>query len=151
MRHSIPPRTGDAPDVDGDQQGATRSDSHGQGNDWPCFSAGLQYLAPCGGTAPGDHVPTYLNNGYGFVVRRPVPGGRLRPWHVIKDPNGKNFRVDELEFRPALSGGRLTDRQQLLQSIDSQRRHWPKVSRSGPVRRMQQATTSCRWWPERFV
>ena len=143
MRHSIPSHelgthrmlTG----INKEPPGATHMASR---NDWPCFSAGLQYLRPnAEGRPQGIMLPTYLNNGYGFCGQTAgFLGADYDPWHVIKDPNGKNFRVDELEFRPGLSVGRLADRQRLLQSIDSQRAALAESQQVSDLsRRMQQA------------
>jgi len=143
MRHSLPSHehgthrmlTG----INKEPPGSTHMASR---NDWPCFSAGMQYLRPDpDGNPRGIMLPTYLNNGYGFCGQTAgFLGADYDPWHVIKDPNGKNFRVDELEFQPGLSVGRVNDRRQLLESIDAQRR---ALSESLPVndltRRMQQA------------
>lgn len=143
MRHSLPSHehgthrmlTG----INKEPPGSTHMVSR---NDWPCFSAGVQYLRPSpDGTPRGIMLPTYLNNGYGFCGQNAgFLGADYDPWHVIKNPNDKNFRVDELSFSPGLSVSRVTDRRRLLKSIDDQRR---KLSESPVVgdlsRRMQQA------------
>jgi hypothetical protein len=143
MRHSLPSHehgthrmlTG----INKQPPGSTHMASR---NDWPCYSAGLQYLKPHPeGQPQGIMLPTYLNNGYGFCGQTAgFLGADYDPWHVIRDPNGKNFHVDELEFQPGLSVGRLTDRQRLLQGIDSQRQALANNQRVSDLsRRMQQA------------
>ena len=143
MRHSLPSHehgthrmlTG----INKQPPGSTHMASR---NDWPCYSAGLQYLKPHPeGQPQGIMLPTYLNNGYGFCGQTAgFLGADYDPWHVIRDPNGKNFHVDELEFQPGLSVGRLTDRRRLLQGIDSQRQALANNQRVSDLsRRMQQA------------
>ena len=143
MRHSVPSHelgthrilTG----INKEPPGATHMASR---NDWPCFSAGLQYLRPNDeGRPQGIMLPTYLNNGYGFCGQTAgFLGADYDPWHVIKDPNSKNFHVDELEFRPGLSVGRMTERRRLLQSIDAQRETLAGSQQVRDLsRRMQQA------------
>ena len=143
MRHSLPSHehgthrmlTG----INKQPPGSTHMASR---NDWPCYSAGLQYLKPHpDGQPQGIMLPTYLNNGYGFCGQTAgFLGADYDPWHVIRDPNGKNFHVDELEFQPGLGVGRLTDRRRLLQGIDSQRQALANNQRVSDLsRRMQQA------------
>jgi len=93
-------------------------------NDWPCYASGLQYLRPRpDGLPSGVMLPTYLNNGYGFCGQNAgFLGGDYDPWHVTKNPNDKNFRIEELELSPGLTVERLDSRRDLLQSIDAQRR-----------------------------
>lgn len=92
-------------------------------NDWPCYASGLQYLRPrADGLPSGVMLPTYLNNGYGFCGQHAgFLGGDYDPWHVTKNPNDKNFRIDELQFSPGLSAERIRDRRSLLADIDTQR------------------------------
>lgn len=143
MRHSLPSHehgthrmlTG----INENPPGSTHMVSR---NDWPCFAAGVQYLRPSpDGTPRGIMLPTYLNNGYGFCGQHAgFLGADYDPWHVIKDPNSKNFRVDELTFSPGLSVPRVTDRRRLLESIDAQRQELgDNAAVSDLSRRMQQA------------
>lgn len=125
MRHSLPSHehgthrvlTG----INQEPPGSTHMVSR---NDWPCYASGVQYLRPNrNGTPSGVMLPTYLNNGYGFCGQHAgFLGADYDPWHVIKDPNGKDFRIDELSLSPGLTVERLTNRRSLMQSIDAQRR-----------------------------
>ncbi|MBT4863912.1 MAG: DUF1501 domain-containing protein [Planctomycetaceae bacterium] len=125
MRHSLPSHehgthrllTG----INKEPPGSTHMVSR---NDWPCYASGVQYLRPnADGSPSGVMLPTYLNNGYGFCGQHAgFLGADYDPWHMIKDPNAKNFRVDELELSPGLTVERLKDRRALMLSIDSQRR-----------------------------
>ncbi len=92
-------------------------------NDWPCYSAGLQYLRPReDGLPTGVMLPTYLNNGYGFSGQTGgLMGSNLDPWHVTKDPNATDFKLDELTLLPGLSIERLGNRRSLLAELDEQR------------------------------
>jgi hypothetical protein len=94
-------------------------------HDWPCYSAGLQYLRPrADGLPAGVMLPTYLNNGYGFSGQTGgLMGTHLDPWHVTKDPNAADFKLDELTLLPGLSVERLGDRRSLLADLDQQRRN----------------------------
>ena len=98
----------------------TRASRH----DWPCYSAGLQYLRPrADGLPAGVMLPTYLNNGYGFSGQTGgLMGTHLDPWHVTKDPNAADFKIDELTLLPGLSVQRLAHRRFLLAELDEQRR-----------------------------
>ena len=93
-------------------------------NDWPCYSAGLQYFRPRPDGLPcGIMLPTYLNNGYGFSGQHGgLLGTRLDPWHITKNPNSDKFKVDELTLLPGLSISRLGNRRSLLEELDDQRR-----------------------------
>ena len=93
-------------------------------NDWPCYSAGLQYLRPRqDGLPAGVMLPTYLNNGYGFSGQTGgLMGSYLDPWHVTEDPNAADFKIDELSLLPGISVHRLAQRQELLTELDAQRR-----------------------------
>jgi hypothetical protein len=104
-------------------------------NDWPCYSAGFQYLRPReDGLPAGVMLPTYLNNGYGFSGQTGgLMGTYLDPWHVTKDPNAADFKLDELTLRPGLSVGRLGDRRSLVADLDEQRR---KLAASATVRKL---------------
>lgn len=125
MRHSLPSHehgthrilTG----INKEPPGSTHMVSR---NDWPCYASGLQYVRPKpDGSPSGVMLPTYLNNGYGFCGQHAgFLGADYDPWHVIKNPNDKNFRIDELELSPGLTVERLKNRRSLMQSIDAQRR-----------------------------
>jgi hypothetical protein len=107
--------------INGLPPGATHMASR---SDWPCYSAGLQFLRPRADGLPcGVMLPTYLNNGYGFSGQTGgFMGSRFDPWHITKDPNAADFRLDELTLLPGLSVERLGDRRALLSDLDAQRR-----------------------------
>ncbi len=71
-------------------------------HDWPCYASGVQYLNPNpNGLPAGVMLPTYLHNGYGFCGQNAgLLGGDFDPWHVTKDPNAADFRIDELNLFP---------------------------------------------------
>ncbi len=93
-------------------------------HDWPCYASGVQYLNPNpNGLPAGVMLPTYLHNGYGFCGQNAgLLGGDFDPWHVTKDPNAADFRIDELNLFPGLTVDRFHGRSSLLDSIDAQRR-----------------------------
>ncbi|MCH2399201.1 MAG: DUF1501 domain-containing protein [Pirellulales bacterium] len=103
--------------------------------DWPCYSAGVQHLRPRpDGLPSGVMLPTYLNNGYGFSGQSGgLMGPDLDPWHVTKDPNDPDFKLDELSFLPGLSVSRLGQRRSLVESFDAARR---KLTAAGNVLRL---------------
>ncbi len=111
-------------------------------HDWPCYASGLQYLRPRpDGLPSGVMLPTYLNNGYGFCGQNAgFLGGDYDPWHVTKNPNDKNFRIDELQLSPGVTVERLGGRRELLQSIDAQREALEKATNVHDMsQRMKQA------------
>lgn len=93
-------------------------------NDWPCYAAGIQALRPRNDGLPaGVMLPTYLHNGYGFSGQTGgFMGSQYDPWHVKKDPNAADFKLDELTLQPGLTIGRVDDRRALLEGLDQQRR-----------------------------
>lgn len=92
-------------------------------HDWPCYASGLQALRPrTDGLPTGVMLPTYLHNGYGFSGQTGgFLGSQFDPWHVTKDPNGANFKLDELALQPGLTIERVDDRKALLADLDRQR------------------------------
>jgi len=110
--------------------------------DFPCYASGLQYLHPRpDGLPTGVMLPTYLNNGYGFCGQNAgFLGGDYDPWHVTKDPNAKDFRIEELQLSQGVTVERLGNRQELLQNIDAQRRTLDKATSVRDMsQRMKQA------------
>ena len=103
-------------------------------HDWPCYSAGLQTLRPrADGLPAGVMLPTYLHNGYGFSGQTGgFMGAQVDPWHVTKDPNAANFRLDELTLQPGLTIQRVHDRRAILTELDCQRRDLETAS-AGPA------------------
>ena len=75
--------------------------------DWPCYASGLDFMRPRSDGVPnGIHLPTYLNNGYGFSGQNAgVLGSRFDPWHIKADPNEPGFRVAELSLPVGSDGG----------------------------------------------
>lgn len=105
--------------------------------DWPCYASGMQYLRPRpDGLPSGVMLPTYLNNGYGFCGQHAgFLGGDYDPWHITKNPNDKNFSIDELKLSPGLTVERIGGRQSLLNSIDAQQQ---TLDQNASVRDMSQ-------------
>jgi Protein of unknown function (DUF1501) len=91
--------------------------------DWPCYASGLDFVFPrSDGVPSGVHLPTYLNNGYGFCGQNAgVLGAKFDPWHIKADPNDPSFRVDELTLPVGLTAEKVGDRKALLEEIDRQR------------------------------
>jgi hypothetical protein len=92
-------------------------------HDWPCYASGLNYVRPRRDGFPcGVMLPTYLNNGYGFSGQNAgFLSARHDPWHVREDPNGPNFRVENLNLPIGLSIRDLDGRRRLLAQVDQQR------------------------------
>jgi hypothetical protein len=92
-------------------------------HDWPCYASGLNYVRPRrDGFPSGVMLPTYLNNGYGFSGQNAgFLGARHDPWQVREDPNGPNFRVENLNLPVGLSIRDIDGRRRLLTQVDQQR------------------------------
>ena len=90
--------------------------------DWPCYASGLDFVHPRSDGVPnGVHLPTYLNNGYGFSGQNAgVLGPKFDPWHIKADPNEPSFRVDELTLPVGLTAEKVGHRRALLAEIDRQ-------------------------------
>jgi Protein of unknown function (DUF1501) len=91
-------------------------------NDWPCYSAALDYCRPRhDGVPTGVNLPTFLMEGpliwpgqhAGFL------GAQHDPWQIKQDPNKPGFRVDALQL--AYGVERLGERRALLDEMN--RRH----------------------------
>jgi hypothetical protein len=91
-------------------------------NDWPCYASGLDYVRPRNDGVPsGVHLPTYLNNGYGFSGQSAgVLGPKYDPWQIRNDPNAPGFRVDEVSLPVGLTVESVGRRRALLSEIDHQ-------------------------------
>lgn len=109
-------------------------------SDWPCYSAGLQSLRPRGDGLPqGVMLPTYLHNGYGFCGQNGgFLGSQVDPWHIKKDPNAADFRLDELTLLPGLTSQRVDNRRALLSEFDTQRLELERVAAAQTLSRSQQ-------------
>src|SRR5205814_7433136 len=74
-------------------------------DDWPCYAGGVSFLnPPKDGIPAGVTLPTFLAEGPlvwpgqhgGFL------GPKFDPWQITKDPNGKEFKVDNVKLPPGL-------------------------------------------------
>jgi uncharacterized protein (DUF1501 family) len=90
-------------------------------DDWPCYSAGCEFLRPrSDGIPSGVNLPTFLMSApltwpgqhAGFL------GPKYDPWQIVGDPNSRDFRVDALTLAQGLDHTRLSQRQTLLQSLN---------------------------------
>jgi hypothetical protein len=109
--------TGRTSERDQVQVGATSSD-------WPHYGAVLARLAPGSGTLPVSvQVP---HRAFDQVYTCPgqtggMLGSRYDPLVIERNPNDRDFRVDELSLR--IESQRLDDRRRLLEAIDGQIEH----------------------------
>src|SRR5262249_49089386 len=108
----------------GHQQPGAFFDKVASRDDWPCYAGALDRLRPRhDGLPSGVNLPTFLMEGpltwpgqhAGFL------GPRHDPWHIARDPNRPDFRVDNLSLAPGLEVSRLRDRQALLGRVNQQR------------------------------
>ena len=92
-------------------------------DDWPCYSAGCEYLRPrSDGIPSGVNLPTFLMSApltwpgqhAGFL------GPKYDPWQIVGDPNNPDFRVDALTLAQGIDATRLDQRRGLLKAIDQQ-------------------------------
>jgi hypothetical protein len=114
-------------------------------DDWPCYSAGLDYLRPRhDGVPSGVNLPTFLMEGpltwpaqhAGFL------GPKHDPWQITQDPNQGNFRFDTLRLAPGLSVDRLSERQALLDEVDRQQERLGNLADSKRLTDQQQLAFS---------
>ncbi len=117
----------------GHQQPGAFFDKVASRDDWPSYSAGLNYLRPSSdGTPAGVNLPTFLMEGPltwpgqhgGFL------GPKHDPWQISKDPNAKDFAVENLRPSAGLASGQLDDRRSLLYEVNAQQR-WLAESAEG--------------------
>ncbi len=115
----------------GHQQPGAFFDKVASRDDWPGYSAGLNYLRPPTNSLPsGVNLPTFLVEGPltwpgqhgGFL------GPRHDPWQITRDPNAKNFTVENLS--PSLEVAQLDDRRALLAQVNRQQ-SWLAESAEG--------------------
>ncbi|MSQ95515.1 MAG: DUF1501 domain-containing protein [Gemmataceae bacterium] len=113
-------------------------------HDWPCYASGLNYVRPRrDGFPSGVMLPTYLNNGYGFSGQNAgFLGARHDPWQVREDPNGPNFRVENLNLPVGLSIRDLDNRRRLLAQVDQQRAGLDRARAVGDYTSQQQQAFS---------
>src|SRR5262249_30995277 len=95
-------------------------------DDWPAYSAGLNYLQPRNDGVPsGVNLPTFLVEGP--LTWRGQHGGFLGPahdpWQLTKDPNAADFRVDNLRMAPGIDVNQLDDRRALLAEANRQKEY----------------------------
>ena len=92
-------------------------------DDWPCYSAGCEYLRPrSDGIPSGVNLPTFLMSApltwpgqhAGFL------GPKYDPWQITGDPNKPDFRVDAMTLAQGIDASRLDHRRSLLKSLDEQ-------------------------------
>lgn len=90
-------------------------------DDWPCYSAGCEFLRPrSDGIPSGVNLPTFLMSSpltwpgqhAGFL------GPKYDPWQIVGDPNSKDFRVDALTLAQGIDAQRLDHRRSLLRSLE---------------------------------
>jgi hypothetical protein len=90
-------------------------------DDWPCYSAGCEFLRPrTDGIPSGVNLPTFLMSSpltwpgqhAGFL------GPKFDPWQIVGDPNNADFRVDALTLAQGLDFSRLEQRRSLLKTLD---------------------------------
>lgn len=107
--------------ITGSLQPGVRFDKPLSRDDWPCYAAGVAYLAPPPqGIPAGVTLPTFLADGPlvwpgqhgGFL------GPKYDPWQITRDPNRPNFRVENLSLPAGLTVDHLTDRISLLESVE---------------------------------
>lgn len=94
-------------------------------DDWPCYAAGVSYLAPPPpGIPAGVTLPTFLQGGpliwpgqhAGFL------GPKHDPWQIDRDPTKPDFRVGDLRLLDGLDVDTLQHRHALLAGLDRQQR-----------------------------
>lgn len=107
----------------GHQQPGGFFDKVASRDDWPCYSAGCEYLQPRrDGIPSGVNLPTFLMSSpltwpgqhAGFL------GPKYDPWQIVGDPNHAEFRVDALTLAQGIDSTRLNQRRSLLNSLDQQ-------------------------------
>ncbi len=92
-------------------------------DDWPCYSAGCEFLRPrADGIPSGVNLPTFLMSSpltwpgqhAGFL------GPKYDPWQIVGRPENPEFRVDSLTLSGGLDQQRLAGRRTLLNTLDRQ-------------------------------
>jgi len=107
--------------ITGALQPGVRFDKPLSRDDWPCYAAGVSYLnPPPEGIPSGVTLPTFLGEGplvwpgqhAGFL------GPKYDPWQIRKDPNRKDFQVENLTLPAGLTVDHMADRFALLRSVE---------------------------------
>jgi hypothetical protein len=110
-------------------------------DDWPCYSAALDYLRPRRDAIPsGVNLPT-------FLAASPLTwpgqhagllGAEHDPWQITADPNSPDFRVDSLQLAPGIDVDRFRHRQQLLDQVNVRQRQLGDVAEHRELAEQQQ-------------
>lgn len=109
-------------------------------DDWPCYSAALDFLRPPPGATPsGVNLPTFL--AAGSLTWPGQHAGLLSakhdPWQITADPNEPDFRVDSLQLAPGIDVDRFEDRRQLLADLNRQQRQLEALAESRSLAEQQ--------------
>jgi Protein of unknown function (DUF1501) len=91
-------------------------------DDYPCYSAGLDYVRPSrDGVPSGVMLPTFLMEGplVWPGQHAGMLGPRHDPWQIRQDPSRESFRVDDLAVPVGFSVERLGLRQELLDRLSA--------------------------------
>ena len=106
-------------------------------DDWPCYSAGCEYLRPrTDGIPSGVNLPTFLMSS---PLTWPgqhagILGPMYDPWQIVGDPSSAEFRVDALTLAQDIDAVRLEQRRSLLSRLDQT----AVVSRDAAASRMNE-------------
>jgi uncharacterized protein (DUF1501 family) len=110
--------------ITGALQPGVRFDKPLSRDDWPAYAGAVSYLKPPpAGIPAGVTLPTFLREGPlvwpgqhgGFL------GPRHDPWQIDRDPNRRNFRVENLDA-VGLDVGSMRDRRALLADVNARQR-----------------------------
>ena len=99
-------------------------------DDYPCYSAGLDYLRPSrDGVPSGVMLPTFLMEGplVWPGQHAGMLGPRHDPWQIRHDPSRPDFQVDSLSLPVGFSVERLTRRQELLDELALSRMRFRRI------------------------
>ncbi len=112
--------------------------------DYPSYSAALDYLRPQSGAPTGVNLATFSTQS---PLAWPVQyaaflGGKHDPWQITRDPNSPKFRVDSLSLPQGVTVDQLQDRQSLLKSLEEQQRSMEKTASSTKLTEQQQQAFS---------
>eukprot|EP00913_Durusdinium_trenchii_P008824 g8290.t1 len=100
-------------------------------DDWPNMGSALAKLRPGDGKLPDSAILPHLC--YDQVYTTPGQfggklGKRFDPFVIAQDPNRADFSVKTLQLRQGLSAQRLSNRRNLLKTIDRQQRRIEKTA-----------------------
>jgi hypothetical protein len=105
------------------------------GNSFPCYGASLSHLTPASRDVPIHVALPHVM--YNVVVLPGQTAGFLgaaaNPFQVTRDPNGPDFRVDELQLPADLPLARLDDRRSLLSLVEAQGVRAERRARQRPM------------------